>query len=115
MTQHKTLPGYFSEDPPTRERVAVVEVELRNVKEDVHEIKGTLKDVDGKLDEILLEMARVRKNSQPPKKATTILTGGAKQSIGATLGAAFLYIVQLLTSSTHPQAPKTPTEVSSKP
>jgi hypothetical protein len=115
MTHNKTLPGYFAEDPPTRERVAVVEVQLQNVKEDVAEIKGTVKDIDNKLDEILLEMARVRKASTPPKKSTTILTGGAKQSIGATLGAGLLYILQLLTSSHPAQAPKPPNTVVSGP
>ena len=104
----KTLQGYDFTDPDTKTRVAVVEEKYRNLRDDVHEIKGTVKDIDIKLDELLLEVARARKASLPPK--ATILTTGAKQSVGGAVGAAFLYILQMITS----QAPKTPPDVKSE-
>jgi hypothetical protein len=100
------MPNDFN-DPPssTRERVALLELRLDYCARSVEETRRIVQDLDSKFDELVLQLARDRKASLPPKKTTSILTGGAKQSIGGALGAAILYLLQQLVTPAAPPAP----------
>lgn len=63
-------------DPPssTRERVALLELRLDYCARSVEETRDILRDLDSKFDAFLLQCAKDRKASLPPKKSKTILT-----------------------------------------
>lgn len=106
------MPNDFN-DPPssTRERVALLELRLDYCAQNIKDMKDTLADLDEKFDRYLLDVAKDRKASLPPKKSTTMLTKGAQQTIGGTVGAGLLYLLQsLLQPAPAPQSTRTPVQ-----
>jgi hypothetical protein len=106
FSREDTLTGFPLPGP--MERLAVVEVNMRHVGKSVDELKGQVSEVDNKLDRLLLELAK--KRSTPPGEKTALMERKSVQGgIGTVVGAALLYVIQMLTQAPA-QAPKAPTE-----
>jgi hypothetical protein len=106
----------FDHDPPssTRERVALLELRLDYCARSVEETRRIVQDLDEKFDEFLLQCARDRKASLPPKKSTALLTKGAQQTIGGTVGAGLLYLLQSLFQPAQPVDVRTPVQTAAE-
>ena len=103
-SREETLPGFQVTGP--LERLAMVEVHVHHVGKTMDEVRAQVGQIDTKLDSLILELAR--KRSTPPGEKTGILEKKTVQGgIGTVVGAALLYVVQMLTQAPA-QAPKPP-------
>lgn len=94
----ETLPGYQFPDAPTRERVAVLELQVKDMRSDVSELKASVQTVDDKVDKVLLLLAD-KKPSTPPDGVKLQVSGKALAGFGAglaALGAGLIKLVEFL-------------------
>ncbi len=92
-------------DLGTRERLIIVEGEVRHINKDVNELKESLKEIDEKLDRILL------RSSPPPAKSSHVVKIG-QQGLGGALVALVIWAIQQLTGVAVPTAARPVPEVS---
>ncbi len=78
-------------DLGTRERLIIVEGEVRHMGKEVTELKDSLKEIDEKLDRILL------RSSPPPSKSSSQIAKVGQQGLGGALVALVIWAIQQLT------------------
>lgn len=105
--REETLPGFQVTGP--LERLAMVEVHVHHVGKTMDELRGQVSEIDSKLDRLLLEFAKKHRSSPPGEKTALMERKSVQGGIGTVVGAALLYVIQMLTQ-TPAQAPKAPAE-----
>ncbi len=78
-------------DLGTRERLIIVEGEVRHMNKDVNELKESLKEIDEKLDRILL------RSSPPPGQKSSPVVKIGQPGLGGALVALVIWAIQQLT------------------
>lgn len=100
-SMNKTLPGFALPDAPTRERVGILEYQVREVREDVREVKASIGSVEDKLDQVLFALAAKNgPKSDPPKDSLKLnLSGKTLAGLGVgflSAGAGLFKLIEFL-------------------
>lgn len=93
-------------DETTGIKVARLEADMRHLARDVDEIKGELKAMDGKLDDLILEVKR-KTPSVPPSPRKQAMVQAGQQGLLATLLAVVLWLLQTFAGMPASVVPRT--------